>query len=599
MNLPPLGLVLLAIADLIVLMILCFYKLDTASPQLWPIVGLRTGFITASQFPLIVLLSGKNNLIGILTGTSHERLNWLHRSTSRMMWLVSTIHMTFWFRHWGQYSEIAYQLRTSPVARRGLAAWVALTFMLFVSFVPVRRLGYDVFVVVHLLFFGGFIAIIWYHTMGVQVWLWISVGLFLFDRLSRFVIVLWANIHLRPGKSLSRWASTASMTPLPGNVTRITISNPATSWRPGQHAFVSCHTLAPFQSHPFTIASIPQDGELQFFVRARNGATRRFFEFATHNQGLPGNPPVEKAVVIEGPYGRMRPLRQFDTVVFIAGGIGATLVVPLMRDIVAGWKDIKENQVETDQSLSLRERLLAQPAITRRIHLIWVVRSQHQLDWFADQLQCAVRDVEACRAIDPTFDKELDISIYVNCDKELADAQVANLSEGPARPKEMLSVKQPEKYQISHHSSSAPNNDDADATKDACAHDSNGCCCMRTITDENVGAGTNTNIDQSCIRSNQTPKPIIEASSALTFTKSSPPTGQTLNPSQKFFTGHPNTRQLLRTALERAHGESGAVVCGPPGLGTRVRGDVVTLSDERAVHKGTGAQGIYLHCEAF
>jgi hypothetical protein len=41
------------------------------------------------------------------------------------------------------------------------------------------------------------------------------------------------------------------------------------------------------------------------------------------------------------------------------------------------------------------------------------------------------------------------------------------------------------------------------------------------------------------------------------------------------------------------------VVCGPQGLVSDVKGDVVGLSDERGVHKGTGAQGVYLHTESF
>jgi hypothetical protein len=51
--------------------------------------------------------------------------------------------------------------------------------------------------------------------------------------------------------------------------------------------------------------------------------------------------------------------------------------------------------------------------------------------------------------------------------------------------------------------------------------------------------------------------------------------------------------------LEQALGESAVVVCGPQGLVADVKHDVVCLSDERAVHKGTGAQGIYLHTESF
>lgn len=51
-------------------------------------------------------------------------------------------------------------------------------------------------------------------------------------------------------------------------------------------------------------------------------------------------------------------------------------------------------------------------------------------------------------------------------------------------------------------------------------------------------------------------------------------------------------RNLIQKELERARGESAVVVCGPLGLVQATREAAVGLSDERAVHKGTGAQGV-------
>jgi ferric-chelate reductase len=70
-------------------------------------------------------------------------------------------------------------------------------------------------------------------------------------------------------------------------------------------------------------------------------------------------------------------------------------------------------------------------------------------------------------------------------------------------------------------------------------------------------------------------------------------------PCATFYSGRPEFYELLWELLEQAEGETGVAVCGPLGLNTDVRKTVVRCSDERAVHKGTGAQGIYLHCECF
>jgi hypothetical protein len=56
---------------------------------------------------------------------------------------------------------------------------------------------------------------------------------------------------------------------------------------------------------------------------------------------------------------------------------------------------------------------------------------------------------------------------------------------------------------------------------------------------------------------------------------------------------------LIRRAVEATAGETSVVVCGGPSLASRVRNCVAALSDERAVHKGTGAQGIHLHVEEY
>lgn len=61
----------------------------------------------------------------------------------------------------------------------------------------------------------------------------------------------------------------------------------------------------------------------------------------------------------------------------------------------------------------------------------------------------------------------------------------------------------------------------------------------------------------------------------------------------------PDIARFIGTAVEATGGETGVVVCGGQSLVAKVRMTVAKISDERAVHKGTGAQGIYLHVEEF
>jgi len=66
-----------------------------------------------------------------------------------------------------------------------------------------------------------------------------------------------------------------------------------------------------------------------------------------------------------------------------------------------------------------------------------------------------------------------------------------------------------------------------------------------------------------------------------------------------FVAQRPHLAATIREAVETAEGETCVVVCGGKSLSGDVRNVVARLSDERAVHKGTGAQGIALWVEEF
>jgi hypothetical protein len=97
LRLPTIGRTSLVMANLVVLLVLCFYGLNLTNQFQKENVGFRCGVVTIGQLPLIFMLSGRNNVIGCLTGVSYERLNWLHRWCARCMLLTATIHMGYFF----------------------------------------------------------------------------------------------------------------------------------------------------------------------------------------------------------------------------------------------------------------------------------------------------------------------------------------------------------------------------------------------------------------------------------------------------------------------------------------------------------------------
>ena len=616
---PTLGRILLVSAEFVAVIVLCFYALHPSDEWQWEDVGYRTGFIACAQLPLIFLLAGKNNIIGLLVGASYERLNWLHRWTARVLFLTVTIHMGFWFADWYRFDYIKVKLTTDPITQRGFAAWVIMLWIVVSSMAPVRRWNYEVFVIQHIVTFSGFIAAVYLHLPAEnKVWIWIPIGLLGLDRLLRWLILLYINRAIFHFKSNSNKlpANRAVFEPLDFETTRITISTPPISWCPGQHVLLSCHAVAPFQSHPFTIASIPSDGKMEFFVKSKLGSTKRFLEYAEKQQNLPlleheHDRSQSRTILIEGPFGRMRPLRQFDSVFLIAGSSGGTFTVPLLRDIVDTWKSV-DSKSGSPWSWSGPTG-----AATRYIRCVWIVKSRAQYRWFAEKLGDVVQDVERLKG--KGHDYEVEISIYITCDEDFVARRKPSLqSEGYAtlhgQPREISlatsSVQNDEKAELNTMSIDQGSSvlDSQEKSKSSCGPNGT-CCCQTTIEDEDAIAREN--VQCQCCCGEPEPKAATEGSTTSTEFESSvinvrmtpalrtQPNRDNTHPAIGILSGRPQPRSLIRKTLEQALGESAVIVCGPRGLVRNVRQSVVSLSDERAVHKGTGAQGIYFHAEFY
>jgi hypothetical protein len=300
--------------------------------------------------------------------------------------------------------------------------------------------------------------------------------------------------------------------------------------------FLACRVVAPLSFLPFTISSLPEDGKMEFIARAKKGVTKRFFKYVVKAYpSLPTSSSPKKtgrSVLIDGPYARVRPLRQFDSLVFVAGSTGATFAMPLLRDVVQQWMGIGSSQ-----------RFRLEPpagAVTRHIHFIWVVKKASSVNWFGSQLNNVIRDVETLR--NKGHDIAVDITIYVTSDKDLTSSQSSIISGSNAQSSIQASPEYDEKGIIT--------------------------------------SGTAQR---------------LSSASSISFQKSN----EAVDTRIAIVSGRPEVSTLIRKTAELALGEMAVVVCGPPVLVQSTRNAAVQVSDERGVHKGTGAQGVYVHAETF
>ncbi|KAG8528716.1 uncharacterized protein KY384_006403 [Bacidia gigantensis] len=620
---PLLGCFSLVLADAVLVIVLCFYGLNPGDQWQYEDVGYRTGFIAATQLPLVVLLAGKRNIIGFLVGCSYERLNWLHRWVSRILFLTVSIHMGFWFRSWARYDYITIKLETDPIVQRGFAAWCILLWIFLTSFAPIRRWNYEFFIVQHIVTFIGFLAAVFLHLPAeVKGYVWLPIALYACDRVVRTVFILFNNLSIfhprRSGNSIL--VHKGRLEPLSNGASKIVIIDPSFRWQPGQHVFLSCHGIAPLQAHPFTIATLMEDKQLEFIIKSKSGATKHFFEAARKHQGLPTSSTDLSSqylfpIIIDGPYGTIRPLCQFDSVFLIAGANGGSFTVPLMREIVARRKRQLTPPANGPKGSSIPEAV-----VTRYIRFIWVMKSKGQYQWASEKINRVFDDVQLLRSEGHLI--ELDMSIYMTCDVNL-DIDIISQRKfsggvmiGPkvAQRKniEKTFVVEMEKATYSSSTSSDRSEPTTERTRTKKACGPNGtCCCATTIEDEDAirhaadrqvcccctakqqaNISTNQKHDEKLLQESR-----LSGEETLTVESDSPMTG--FHSSVAVLTGRPYPKILVRTMLEKARGESAVVVCGPQGLNDDVRNAVVALSDERAVHKGTGAQGIYFWAEGF
>lgn len=551
-SVPPLGTILLLGGYLAFCLALEFINNDVPGAQYNEGLGIRAGWLAVAQVPLLVLLVGKNNLIGLATGVSYERLNVLHRWVARMLLLLATIHFGAQAYAWREYNVFELEWTTDSCVPTGLATWVILLWMNLSTLAPIRNLSYEFFVVQHIVTFFGFIIAVVYHLPEPysRVYIYIPIALYLVDRIVRFVRYTLIN----------RTLSSATLTKLEGNVTRVQIHKPAhlKRWNAGSHILVSFPKLGFGQSHPATIMSTPtsHNGDVVLLLKSRKGFTKQLMSHANDSTvGLlnenPGEQKTHRAM-IDGPYGGCQPdFAAFDSVCLIAGSTGITFTLSLLTSLA-------ERAAQTQGRIPLR-----------RIHMVWCIKQPSHALWVQSEQATAFALLRKAGI-------ETEMSFFVTC----ADAYTSTVQ------------------------------DEEKECPCACDKSLGPCCCVDPeAVDENekqidivgplmrqssISSSTSQNSASSMQKS--AVEAIAPATSSQVDAEATPSPSTT---KAQVLSGRPDIPQLIENILGAANGESGIAVCGPLGLSKSVRNAVAEASDRRAVHKGTGAQGVFLHVEGF
>ncbi|KAI0675094.1 iron reductase [Trametes maxima] len=346
----------------------------------------RAGALASSQFPLITALGTKNSLVSYITGISYDKLNFIHRMTARVVFILLWVHA-------------GTKISLLPVAnyqtifiRVGLMAIIAYTILVIVAYRSIRARFYELFFFTHfamvlcksrIMLIGGY-----FHTKAVTPivsYVWPSFLIWALDRLLRLFRIVYFNNYfgscIRPLNG-----GDASVELLSPQFVRLRFPRPSQlKWTPGQAAFLVMPSVStiPFEAHPFTIASvdsryrimgkpmermdttmtdepmlaghIPHWEELEFVINVREGFTKRLANAAEQGKKV--------KVFLDGPYGFSPNLRGDDTVVLVAGGSGISLALSMFLGLVS---DVQKGKSRC-----------------RKVVFIWSIRDYKQLDWIS------------------------------------------------------------------------------------------------------------------------------------------------------------------------------------------------------------------------
>lgn len=133
------------------------------------------------------------------------------------------------------------------------------------------------------------------------------------DRLIRFTKVCW-NLY----------GNHACITPVPDGAVRVKL-NRSLKCKPGSHAFLWIPSLRFFETHPFTLVS---NEPVEFLIRPCDGFTSDLYK------GAQKEPGKLLRCSLDGAYGQVPTFVDFDRVVLVAGGSGASFTFAIALDLV-------------------------------------------------------------------------------------------------------------------------------------------------------------------------------------------------------------------------------------------------------------------------
>ncbi|KAF3763656.1 hypothetical protein M406DRAFT_262963 [Cryphonectria parasitica EP155] len=330
-------------------------------------LGQSVGIIGISQLPLQYLLALKSlNPIAYVLNSSHEEINRFHRALGRIVYVLLFLHACLYTNYFIQTGIFLEKLMSSRAVQTGLLGIWAMTFLGATALKAIRQYSYRIFFITHLAVALIIPPLIWFHVRVARVFVVEALVVFLVDIISRKLdtITTTATIEQVAGTSLVKVTTSIPHHKIdrfrknPGS--HIYLQIPGESRPSSQDPLSKEYLVHEFLMNPFTVAAVDEDNsELTLVARHLDGPTtstlRQLADQKTRAK------QHQTSLAIEGPYGVAANYRklssgEYDRVLLVSGGVGATFTVPLYRSLV----------VENPGA---------------KVQLVWAMRSPREAAW--------------------------------------------------------------------------------------------------------------------------------------------------------------------------------------------------------------------------
>lgn len=327
-------------------------------------IGCRAGVMAMGNVVVLTVFAGRNNPLLALTGWNYDTYLLFHRVFGYMAIFHTVLHsilLLVYYTMFGGYEEEVVK----PYWIWGIVATLAAVLLWPASVLAIRKRFYEIFLSTHHILVALFLIGYFYHIFyrytfnwGYEIWCYIAGGIWGAERLLRLLRMVFMG---------RRTADVSIVAGSDGEYLRVDIE--------GAHASGLVYLYFPtlswrfWENHPFSVASsfdmndssdsstedesstakVSEDEKLSaaiqatrktvftsstqhrisILVRVQSGMTARLAAKAKAE-----GTKIRLPVIVEGPYHATSAseLSQCTSIVCIAGGVGVSAVLPILRE---------------------------------------------------------------------------------------------------------------------------------------------------------------------------------------------------------------------------------------------------------------------------